>query len=125
MKKYVPWNWIITSFVMAVFGIITFWALCSGVNCSSLINGSGSYISFYQDSINAKNEYIKQIQDTLEQRNNEILNLQTTLTKRENYNDKRTLNSLNEKIREKESIIRNKDAEIKRLKEKIEFINSL
>lgn len=121
MKNYVPWNWIVTSFVLAVFGIITFWALCSSIH-----NRGGSNITNLQDSIIEKNEYITNLQDTLEQKDREIQDLQQALTKRNNRNsEKRTLNALDEKIKEKDRIIRNKDAEIKRLKEKIEFINSL
>lgn len=125
MKNYVPWKWIITSFSLAIFGLVAF-----GLLCSDNHRGNDTRLRDLQDTINEKKEYITNLRDTLEQKDKDILKLQQALEKKvpepsPTLIDKGTINALNEKLKEKERIIRNKDSEIKRLKDKIDFINSL
>lgn len=122
MESKAPWNWIITAFILAIFGIGALW--------SSLHGGRETDFTSLQDTIDNKNRYIANLQDTLEQKKTDILKLQQALNKRNPVSpqsriDKDALNSLAEKLKEKDRVIRNKEAEIKKLKEKIEFINSL
>lgn len=125
MKKTVPWNWIVTSFVLAFFGLIMF-----GVSRSGAYLGGDNNLTILQDTIKKKNEYILTLQDTLEKKSEDIIALQQMLKKMESGNqnsvsDKNSLNSLNKLIKEKDAEIRRQKNEINQLKEKIEFLNSL
>lgn len=125
MKNYVPWKWIVTAFVLAVFGIASFGALCSSSHSRFEKNPTNLL-----DTIKEKDTCISHLQDTLEKKNQDILELRLALDKQKNEKtlspvDKKTLNSLNNRIREKETALKRKDAEIKRLEEKIKFLQSL
>lgn len=125
MESRTPRNWIITAFILAIFGIVTFGALCRNV-----YRGRGTNLTNLRDTIEEKNRYIANLQDTIIQKNKDILNLKQTLNKRNSESpqsrlDKDALNSFTEKLKEKDRIIRKKEAEIKKLQEKMDFINSL
>ena len=132
MKNKVPWNWIVTSFVLAVFGLTSFWAYWSEVHSGNDNNVDELQltISILQDSIKEKSDALSDIRIESARKDTEIHQLRTMLKKHDLGNrnanvDNATLNALNKRIREKDAEILRQKNQIQQLKEKLEFLNSL
>jgi len=139
MKNIVPWNWIIAAFVFAFIALISI-----GTSRCSSHSGQGNNSSNLQkkitelqktnaelsDSIGRISESVSYLRVKLEMKNTEVLKLQKNLNANKLGNgngsvDNATLNSLRNKINEKDAEIRRQRNEIHQLKDKIEFLNSL